>query len=268
MEDFFYAGGVPAVMRELGDLLDRDALTVTGKTIGENVATATVPQPRRDPHASPSRFGRGRHRRPARQPRARAARSSSRPPPREHLLTPHAAARSSSRPHRAARRASTTPTSTSTPTPCWCSRTPARRARPGMPEWGQLPIPSKLLRAGRDRHGADLGRAHERHLLRHRRAARRAGVGRRRAARSRPHRRRDRAGRRRRAGSTCSSPPTRSPAAWPSGGRPSRIYSRGYGRLFLDHVLQADEGCDFDFLVGDGAPADDLGARYARIGHS
>jgi dihydroxy-acid dehydratase len=25
-------------------------------------------------------------------------------------------------------------------------------------------------------------------------------------------------------------------------------YRRGYGRLFLDHVLQADEGCDFDFL--------------------
>jgi dihydroxy-acid dehydratase len=27
-------------------------------------------------------------------------------------------------------------------------------------------------------------------------------------------------------------------------------YRRGYGRLFLDHVLQADEGCDFDFLAG------------------
>jgi len=24
--------------------------------------------------------------------------------------------------------------------------------------------------------------------------------------------------------------------------------SRGYGRLFLDHVLQANEGCDFDYL--------------------
>ncbi|WP_311959226.1 hypothetical protein, partial [Acinetobacter baumannii] len=24
----------------------------------------------------------------------------------------------------------------------------------------------------------------------------------------------------------------------------------GYQRLYLDHVLQADEGCDFDFLVG------------------
>jgi dihydroxy-acid dehydratase len=27
-------------------------------------------------------------------------------------------------------------------------------------------------------------------------------------------------------------------------------YPRGYGRLFLDHVLQAHEGCDFDFLRG------------------
>ncbi len=35
MEDFYYAGGVPAVVRELGDLLDRAALTVAGKTIGE-----------------------------------------------------------------------------------------------------------------------------------------------------------------------------------------------------------------------------------------
>jgi dihydroxy-acid dehydratase len=27
-------------------------------------------------------------------------------------------------------------------------------------------------------------------------------------------------------------------------------YTRGYGKLFLDHVTQANEGCDFDFLVG------------------
>ena len=27
-------------------------------------------------------------------------------------------------------------------------------------------------------------------------------------------------------------------------------FTRGYGRLFLDHVLQAHEGCDFDFLRG------------------
>src|SRR5215468_1901499 len=40
MEDFYYAGGLPAVLRELGDGIHRDALTVNGKTMGENVAEA------------------------------------------------------------------------------------------------------------------------------------------------------------------------------------------------------------------------------------
>jgi L-arabonate dehydrase len=40
MEDFYYAGGVPAVMKELGDRLRLDALTVTGQTLGENIAKA------------------------------------------------------------------------------------------------------------------------------------------------------------------------------------------------------------------------------------
>jgi dihydroxy-acid dehydratase len=29
---------------------------------------------------------------------------------------------------------------------------------------------------------------------------------------------------------------------------PAPHYDRGYGKLFLDHVTQANEGCDFDFL--------------------
>jgi dihydroxyacid dehydratase/phosphogluconate dehydratase len=29
---------------------------------------------------------------------------------------------------------------------------------------------------------------------------------------------------------------------------PPAHYARGHGRLFLDHVTQADLGCDFDFL--------------------
>lgn len=38
MEEFYYAGGLPAVLRQLGerDLLNRDALTVNGKTLWEN----------------------------------------------------------------------------------------------------------------------------------------------------------------------------------------------------------------------------------------
>jgi dihydroxy-acid dehydratase len=40
MEDFYYAGGLPAVIRELGDLIHKDALTVNGSSIGENNAEA------------------------------------------------------------------------------------------------------------------------------------------------------------------------------------------------------------------------------------
>jgi len=39
MEDFFHAGGVPAVMKELLPLLHRECITVNGKTIGENAET-------------------------------------------------------------------------------------------------------------------------------------------------------------------------------------------------------------------------------------
>ena len=40
MEDFYYAGGVPAVMKELSPVLHLDAMTVSGKTIGEEIANA------------------------------------------------------------------------------------------------------------------------------------------------------------------------------------------------------------------------------------
>ncbi len=40
MEDFYYAGGLPAVLREIQQVLHKDALTANGKTIGENIAKA------------------------------------------------------------------------------------------------------------------------------------------------------------------------------------------------------------------------------------
>lgn len=40
MEDFFYAGGLPVVMREIADLLHLDAITVDGTTLGQNIANA------------------------------------------------------------------------------------------------------------------------------------------------------------------------------------------------------------------------------------
>lgn len=40
MEDFYYAGGLPVVMREIGAALNRDAMTVNGRTIGDNCKDA------------------------------------------------------------------------------------------------------------------------------------------------------------------------------------------------------------------------------------
>jgi L-arabonate dehydrase len=42
MEDFYYAGGLPAVLREIAQVLNRDALTANGKTLGENIQDAPV----------------------------------------------------------------------------------------------------------------------------------------------------------------------------------------------------------------------------------
>lgn len=46
MEDFCYAGGLPAVMKEIQSVLHRDVITVTGKTMGENIADAQNFDPR------------------------------------------------------------------------------------------------------------------------------------------------------------------------------------------------------------------------------
>lgn len=42
MEDFYNAGGMPALLREVGDLLNLDCPTVAGTTLGENIADAEV----------------------------------------------------------------------------------------------------------------------------------------------------------------------------------------------------------------------------------
>jgi dihydroxy-acid dehydratase len=123
------------------------------------------------------------------------------------------------------------------------------KGAPGMPEWGMLPIPAKLLEAGvrdmvRISDARMSGTAFGTAVLH---VAPEAAVGGPLAlvrdgdpialdteaqrldldvpARELEHRRRE------------------LPPSEPK-------YRRGYGRLFLEHVLQADQGCDFDFLQG------------------
>src|SRR5258706_12230269 len=42
MEDFYYAGGLRALLNEIRDLLNVDCMTVNGKTLGENVQGAKI----------------------------------------------------------------------------------------------------------------------------------------------------------------------------------------------------------------------------------
>ena len=42
MEDFYFAGGLPALMQRLQGMLDLTALTITGRPLGENIAAARV----------------------------------------------------------------------------------------------------------------------------------------------------------------------------------------------------------------------------------
>jgi dihydroxy-acid dehydratase len=42
MEDLYYSGGLPALIKEMSSLIHNDALTVNGKTIGENCANSEV----------------------------------------------------------------------------------------------------------------------------------------------------------------------------------------------------------------------------------
>jgi dihydroxy-acid dehydratase len=48
MEEFFRAGGAPALMKELSELLHLDEPTVTGKTVGENIESVSVSPVYRD----------------------------------------------------------------------------------------------------------------------------------------------------------------------------------------------------------------------------
>ena len=72
MEDFYYAGGIRALLALLKDQLDLDCPTVNGQTLGQNIEGAEVFDRRSHPRAR--RSGRpGGHRDPLRQPGASGA---------------------------------------------------------------------------------------------------------------------------------------------------------------------------------------------------
>jgi dihydroxy-acid dehydratase len=253
MEDFFYAGGLRALMAQLNGALDLSCPTVTGKSIGENIAGAEVYK--RDvihPLSDPvSRDG-------------ATAVLVGNLAPRGCVMKPAAADKRLLR-HRGkaiafenydhmAREVDRDDLG-ATPDHVLVLKNGGPKGGPGMPEWGQLPIPKKLLKAGvRDMlrisdarmsgtsYGACILHVAPESFVGGPLALVQTGdeievdVA---ARRIHLHVAADELGRRR--------------EAWQP---PPPRYARGYGAMFSAHIGQADEGCDFDFLQGQAAIAE------------
>jgi dihydroxy-acid dehydratase len=249
MEDFFTAGGVPVVMKDLLPQLHGDALTVTGKTVAENVAGAHCHdrQVIRDPHHPMS-------------PEGGTAILYGNLAPDSAVIKPTAASPALLQ-HRGRAHVFETreemmreidrddlPVDAST---VLVMKNCGPKGGPGIPEWGQIPLPKKLLKQG----VKDMVRVSDARMsgtsfgtvVLHVTPESAAGgplalvktgdeivldV---------PARRIDLA--------ISEDEFARRRAAWQA---PAPVYTRGYGKLFLDHVEQANRGCDFDFLKGRG----------------
>jgi dihydroxy-acid dehydratase len=245
MEDFFYAGGLRGLLFRIADLLDGTATTVNGLTLGENVAGAKVWNddvilPRERPLVAGDGLAvlTGNL-----APRGAVIK----PPAMEARLLRHTgpAVVFSSYDDMAAR--IDDPSLPVTADSVIVLQGAGPQGAPGMPEWGQLPIPKKLLKEGvRDMvrisdarmSGTSYGAcvlhvAPESHVggpL----ALVRDGD---RISLDVPGRRLELL--------VDEAELARRRAAWRA---PPPRFARGFGALYLAHVTQADEGCDFDFL--------------------
>jgi dihydroxy-acid dehydratase len=253
-EQLFEVGGVPALMRVLLPLLARDAVGVDGRSVAERVDGAPDPDGNvlaklEDPFKGPGGL----------------AVLSGNLAPRGAIIKRSAASGRFDRHrgpalvfddiHEAAERIDA-PDLDVTADTVLILRNAGPRGGPGMPEWAALPIPAKLLRQGvtdmvRISDARMSGTAFGTVILHVTPEASVGGpLG---AVRTGDQIILDLDAGRLDVDLEPDVLEQRMVAA-PERRRP---YERGYGRLFLDHVLQADEGCDFDFLRGRG-PAQTL----------
>jgi len=247
MEDFYYAGGLPALLNAISPQLDLSCLTVTGKTLGENVAGAkiyntdvirTLGNPVLESGGLAILHGNL-------APDGAVIKSSAAEP----RLLKHTGRAIVFDSYDEMNARIDNPALDVDASSVLVLRNAGPKGAPGMPEWGNLPIPQKLLRAGirymvRISDARMSGTSYGACVLH---VAPESFVGGPLALLEDgdivelnvPERQLnmrvndDELGRRR--------------AAWkPKEG----IYPRGYGRLYMQHIKQADQGCDFDFLEG------------------
>jgi len=247
MEDFFYAGGLPVVLRELLPLLHGDAPTVNGRTLADNVRDAKcwnedVVRPLAMPLAKEGGtvilFG---NLCPDGAVLKQSAASA-------HLLT-HRGRAVVFQDHGDLARRIDDPSLPIDETSILVLKHAGPKGAPGMPEWGAAPIPARLLKQGvkdmvRISDARMSGTSYGTVILH---VAPESAVGGPLAlVRDGDEIELD-VPTRRLTLRVSDEELARRRAAWTP---PPPHFTSGYGRLFLDHVLQANEGCDFDILRG------------------
>jgi L-arabonate dehydrase len=247
MEDFFYAGGLPVVLRELLPLLHGGAPSVNGRSLADNVRdvrgwNADVIRPLGMPLAAEGGLAilTGNLCPGGAVIKVSAASA--------HLLT-HRGRAVVFEDHADLHRRIDDPALAIDETSVLVLKQVGPRGAPGMPEWGAAPVPARLLRQGvkdmvRISDARMSGTSYGTVVLH---VAPESAVGGPLAlVRDGDEIELD-VPRRTLSLRVDDAELARRRAAWTPR---NAHFSRGYGRLFLDHVLQADEGCDFDFLRG------------------
>jgi dihydroxy-acid dehydratase len=255
MEDFFYAGGLRALLGRIRDRLHLGCLTVNGRTLEENLKGARVFD---DDVIRPLE-------RPVYAEGATAVLRGNlapdgcvmKPAACDPKFLAHTGPALVFDGYPEMKEAVEDEALEVTPDHVLVLRNAGPRGGPGMPEWGMLPIPGKLVRRGvRDMlrisdarmsgtsygacvlHvapesfiGGPLALIRSGDVIAIDVAARRIDV------------------------QVSAEELARRRAAWMP---PEPRYGRGYGHMFGRHITQADQGCDFDFLEsGFGAPVDE-----------
>jgi dihydroxy-acid dehydratase len=255
MEDFFYAGGLPGLMSRIRDHLHLDVMTVTGQSLGDNIARAEVYNDDVIRTVKDPIYAEG----------ALAVLKGNlapdgcviKPSACEPRFLRHTGPALVFDDYPSMKKAIDDPNLDVTADHVLILRNAGPQGGPGMPEWGMLPIPTKLVKQGvRDMvrlsdarmsgtsygacilHvspesyiGGPLALVRNGDMISLDVNARTINLD---VAEAELAKRR---------------------AAWKA---PEPRYERGYGWMFTRHIKQANEGCDFDFLeTGFGKPVDE-----------
>jgi dihydroxy-acid dehydratase len=252
MEDFFYAGGLPALMVELGDKLHLGAVTVTGKTLGECILGAKnynndVIRPLSNPvyHEGSLAVLRGN---------LAPDGAVIKPAAMEDRFQVHEGPAVVADSYAELKTIIDDEDYPMTPDTVLVLRNAGPQGGPGMPEWGMIPMPKALLKQGcrdmvRLSDARMSGTSYGACVLH---VAPEAYVGGPLALiRTGDVIKLDVPNRNLSVDVSEAELEERRKDWSPS---PPR-YERGYGYMFLKHIEQADKGCDFDFLRTDfGGP--------------